>query len=310
MIDLCADQIINSLVADCNAAQFFGFISDESTDCSTKEQASICVRFYDKNAKAVREEFLGFAEAKRTTGEALADLFLSELEQKGIQVDKMRAQGYDGAANMSGIRRGVQARIKERVPRADYVHCKAHNLNLAIVHASKEPLARNMMDTVQTIAFAFDYSAKRLLSYKENLEANDQVKEAMERRQKLKTLCETRWASRSDSLSTFLAAFNVVVSSLEDLEQQGDAKARSYACSIKKFDFVVTLVVVQATLHPLVPLSAMLQDKEIDLIEAVAESKVVIEQLRRNRNDDVHWDDLFQKATVVAASVNEVPLHT
>lgn len=51
----------------------------------------------------------------------------------------------------------------------------------------------------------------------------------------------------------------------------------------------------------------MLQDKEIDLIEAVAESKVVIEQLRRNRNDDVHWDDLFQKATVVAASVNEVP---
>lgn len=167
-----------------------------------------------------------------------------------------------------------------------------------------------MMDTVQTIAFAFDYSAKRLLSFKENLEANDQVKEAMERRQKLKTLCETRWASRSDSLSTFLAAFNVVVSSLEDLEQQGDAKARSYACSIKKFDFVVTLVVVQATLHPLVPLSAMLQDKEIDLIEAVAESKVVIEQLRRNGNDDVHWDDLFQKATVVAASVNEVPLHT
>lgn len=77
LIDLCADQIINSLVADCNAAQFFGFISDESTDCSTKEQASICVRFYDKNAKAVREEFLGFTEAKRTTGEALADLFLS-----------------------------------------------------------------------------------------------------------------------------------------------------------------------------------------------------------------------------------------
>lgn len=86
--------------------------------------------------------------------------------------------------------------------------------------------------------------------------------------------------------------------------------ARAYASSITTFDFFVTLVVVQVALHPLVPLSAMLQDKEIDLIEAVAESKVVIEQLRRNRNDDVHWDDLFQKATVVAASVNEVSLHT
>lgn len=85
--------------------------------------------------------------------------------------------------------------------------------------------------------------------------------------------------------------------------------ARSYASSITTFDFFVTLVVVQVALHPLVPLSAMLQDKEIDLIEAVTERTVVTckEQLRPNRNDDVHWDDLFQKATVVAASVNEVP---
>jgi hypothetical protein len=43
LIDLCADQIIDSLVADCNAAQLFGFISDESTDCSTKEQAYTCM---------------------------------------------------------------------------------------------------------------------------------------------------------------------------------------------------------------------------------------------------------------------------
>lgn len=54
---------------------------------------------------------------KRTTGEALADLFRSELEQKGIQVEKMLTRGYDGAANISGIRGGVQARIKEQVPK-------------------------------------------------------------------------------------------------------------------------------------------------------------------------------------------------
>lgn len=76
------------MVADCNAARLFGFKSDESTDCSTKEQASICVRFYDKNAKAAREEFLGFTDAKRTIGEALADLFHRELEQKGNKLIK------------------------------------------------------------------------------------------------------------------------------------------------------------------------------------------------------------------------------
>lgn len=55
--------------------------------------------------------------------------------------------------------------------------------------------------------------------------------------------------------------------------------ARSYASSITTFYFFVTLVVVQVALHPLVPLSAMLQDKEIDLIEAVTERTDPIEMM-------------------------------
>ncbi|CAG2239243.1 unnamed protein product [Mytilus edulis] len=219
----------------------------------------------------------------------------------------MRAQGYDGAADMSGIHKGVQSRIKERIPGASYIHCKAHNLNLSIVHASEEPLIRNLMNTVQAIAFAFDYSAKRVLFFKESLEQNAVVREEMDRRQKLKTLCETRWASRSESLYTFLTAFKVIVDSLENLEQHGDSKARSYACSIKKFDFIITLVAAQSILQPLVPLSEMLQRKSVDLIEAVSESKVVIEQLNRKRNSIEAWDELFQKAVQVADTVEEVP---
>ena len=37
--------------------------------------------------------------------------------------------------------------------------CNVHSLNLAIGHAREEPLIRNMLSTVQAIAFAFDYSA-------------------------------------------------------------------------------------------------------------------------------------------------------
>jgi hypothetical protein len=39
---------------------------------------------------------------------------------------------------MSGIHRGVQARIRERIPTAHYVHYKAHVLSLAIVHSSSD----------------------------------------------------------------------------------------------------------------------------------------------------------------------------
>jgi hypothetical protein len=74
-----------------------------------------------------------------------------------VEVNKMRAQCYDGAANMAGEYRGVQARIKEVVPGAVYTHCKAHNLNLSIIHACKEPLFRNVMNTLQEIATAESY---------------------------------------------------------------------------------------------------------------------------------------------------------
>lgn len=308
LIQLCADQIQNDIVARCNGAMYFGFIADEATDSSTKEQISLCVRYFEKQSKTVHEDFLGFAEADKTTGEALANKFIAELESTGIVVANMRGQGYDGAANMSGIHRGVQARVRETVPDAAYVHCKAHNLNLAIVHACKLPLIRNLMDTVQAIAFAFDYSAKRLLQFKENLETtDDNIKEDMGKRQKLKTLCETRWASRSDSLYTFLTAFSVVVDSLDDLQQDGDAKARSYHSSITKFDFIISLVAAQNVLQPLVRLSAILQTKDFDLIQAVTEAKVVVSVLQDKRDNDTEWDSIYDRAVAIGNSVEVVP---
>ena len=66
----------------------------------------------------------------------------------GIVIGNMRAQGYDGSTNMSGIHRGVQARIMERIPTAQYVHSKTHVINLAIVHSSSDVSVKTMMATV------------------------------------------------------------------------------------------------------------------------------------------------------------------
>jgi len=45
----------------------------------------------------------------------------------------LRGQGYDGAANMSGQKSGVQKLIPDQQPKAMYTHCAGHSLNLAIV---------------------------------------------------------------------------------------------------------------------------------------------------------------------------------
>ena len=115
---------------------------------------------------------------------------------------------------MSGKYRGVQVRLKQVVPDAEYTHCKAHNLNICIIHVCKEPLIRNDMDTIQMIAFVFDYSAKRLTAFNEALNQDEVAKAQMENRRKMKTLCETRWASRADALFTFKTSFTRVYTAL------------------------------------------------------------------------------------------------
>jgi hypothetical protein len=91
--------------------------------------------------------------------------------------------------------------------------------------------------------------------------AGIEVRDEMGRRQKLKTLCETRWASRSYSLFTFLSAISVVCSSFGELEHGRDAKTMSYLCHITKSDFIA----VQSILQPVVSLSlsATLQTKRL-----------------------------------------------
>ena len=75
----------------------------------------------------------------------------------------MKAQGYDGTANMSGIHRGVQASIRERILIAQYVHSKV-NLSicfkLSYCTFSSDVSVRIMMATMQVIEFAFQYSSK------------------------------------------------------------------------------------------------------------------------------------------------------
>ena len=213
LLDIAAQQILSRIVADCRKTGCYAFIPDESTDVAVKEQISVCVRFVEKENNGrhyVREDFLSFVNAdKGTNAEALTTKFLEALNNLGLPLDEMRAQGYDGASVMSGHVNGVQARIKQQNRKAVYIHCRAHVLNLCIVHSSKLPLIRNIMDTVQEVALAFKFSAKRVLAFEEQLMNNAAVREEMGRPSKLKVLCETRWASRADSLNVFVTSFQV-----------------------------------------------------------------------------------------------------
>ena len=66
---------------------------------------------------------------------AIAQYVLGIL-QKFNCVEKLVAQTYDGASVMSFELNGVQAKIKENVLEAMFLHCYAHKLNLVLFPAN------------------------------------------------------------------------------------------------------------------------------------------------------------------------------
>ncbi|CAH0563002.1 unnamed protein product [Brassicogethes aeneus] len=132
IIQCCNNIILRKIVTKVNKSRCFTLLADETSDISGVEQVSICVRYFDVDEHVFREDFLQFVPAKELTGEGIAKTLIENLQEFGVKTKYLRGQGYDGAASMSGKYNGVQAHIKKLHPLAHYVHCSAHNLNLAV----------------------------------------------------------------------------------------------------------------------------------------------------------------------------------
>ena len=59
------------------------------------------------------------------------------MESNQIDSRKVIGQDYDGAATFSGCNTGVQKRMRMHAPRAIYIHCSCHRLQLASVQAAE-----------------------------------------------------------------------------------------------------------------------------------------------------------------------------
>ncbi|KAI2668982.1 Zinc finger MYM-type protein 1 [Labeo rohita] len=110
----------------------------------------------------IREHFMGFLKAEESTGQHLASMILTRLEELGIPFDDCRGQSYGKGANMKGKNKGVQARLLEKNPRALFVPCGAHTLNLVVCDAAKGSLdAMSYFGVLQKFYTLFSASSQR-----------------------------------------------------------------------------------------------------------------------------------------------------
>lgn len=134
-IKLMAEKVQNKIVEEIITARYFSISIDSTPDISHVDQLSFIFRYVNSDGLPV-ERFLCFLENVGHKSQYMAKAVFCILKKFNLDISFLRGQSYDNAKNMSGIYSGLQARIKEVAPLADYIPCSAHSLNLVGSYAA------------------------------------------------------------------------------------------------------------------------------------------------------------------------------
>ncbi|KAM5569923.1 hypothetical protein ABKV19_017105 [Rosa sericea] len=121
---------------------------------------AIVLRYVNKGQ--VIERFVGVKHVTDTTSASLKAAIDQFFSENGLSISSLRGQGYDGASNMRGEFNGLKALILKENGSAFYVHCFAHQLQLAIVAVAKNHiLISNLFMFVGSLVNVAGSSCKR-----------------------------------------------------------------------------------------------------------------------------------------------------
>lgn len=310
IITSCNNIILRKLVDKVNAAQGFSVLADETSDISNVEQLSLCVRYVEviDGHHFVKEDFLQFEQVTSMKGECLAKQIIECLQKCGVDLNFLRGQGYDGAANMAGMYNGVHRIIQNDYPAALYVHCAAHSLNLAVTKACEVQNIRNCLGVVEKVHTFFNTPKRQavLLNCIEESGLNPRVKT-------VKRMSTTRWTSKYDSVQDFLHIMDFVTEALTIISYSSckdDSDANTLKWGILNSDFIVSVHIVSTVFAYCLPLCKTLQKEAIDLKQMVNVSNTCMAELQSLRqNSENEFSSIFKCVQVVAKD-HEVELKT
>lgn len=260
ILSILSREVIRNIIKKIKENTFYAILLDETSDITVKEQISFCLRTVDKESFEIEEYFIGFYETPKTDSNTLFNILKDILCRLELNIHNIRGQCFDGASNVSGVHKGLQARTKEIEPRALFVHCQAHSLNLVTQDSMRNvEKARDILNFIKELITFIKQSPKRLswftmLQIEENVTA-------------LRPFCPTRWTLRYSSLLSVMDNYNELMTFLSDFSktEKNDAgsKAKGFLKQLKSSDTYIMLKIVISIFKHMETTNTILQSKSL-----------------------------------------------
>ncbi|KAK2438041.1 zinc finger MYM-type protein [Trifolium repens] len=301
----CAFEITKEIICDI-ADDVFCVLIDESGDVAGKEQMAVVLR-YVNNEGLLKERFLGIVSVKGTSAKSLKEALEKMLSINGLSLSSIRGQGYDGASNMRGKFGGLRTLIQNENPSAYYVHCFAHQLQLALVACAKAHKGvSGFFGNVNILVNFIRASNKR-----QQLLRDEQVSQfaqliedgeietgsGLNQESSIARAGDTRWGSHFRTLTSLMKIYGAIVGVLEEVGE--DPTFSKYGETtllldlLQSFDFIFMLYMLVEILGFTNDLSVALQKRDQDLINALSLVNATKQELQEMRDEG--WEELISK---------------
>ena len=258
-IESLGTWVEQSILKRLQKAAMYSLMADECTDIANVEELSVFCRW--EEGGVLVECFLEIIPLKKADAETIYSTLIECLKKKNLQVGRIVGLGFDGAATFSGRRTGVQARIKKHTPRALFVHCHCHLLQLAYVQsANKTPGIAHVYRTMTTLWKHFHNSPKRAECLKE-------VQSVLELPEmKVIKPSDTRWLSHERCVKAVKASYSAIVITIGQIyETTHEPQALGIHGALCKLSTIAAIYFLDFTLPQVAKLSKALQTEQLDL---------------------------------------------
>ena len=297
LIYLCADDIVEQIIVKQKKVEFYSIVCDETKDISCIEQASVVLRYINKDLKEPEERFIGFRPLKGMDAAAIVDMLKEAITSCGLLLSSCRGQSYDGAAAISGHITGVQTRLRELEPKALFHICSAHALNLCVVRACTNAYIQNMFGTLQSL-YTFFGGPKRHAVLQECKQEENSIR-SRDKQRNLHSLSDTQWISRFSALQSFVLLYPAILNALEKLSTMNESdktvsEASGLLGNIATFDFMISAEVARMVLNVTQPFSNYLQSPKLNLLQFKSTADITLESLKELRSADI-FSDIFMR---------------